>query len=432
MTGLSGYASLVAHDGIDRAEPAWRREARLTALDWLGTHPMPTARDEPWHYTPVDKVLAGLDRAERPGPPARLDPAQVAILAGDHGGTCLVFVNGVFDAGASHREPVAGASVGPISHLDPTARPWPVAAGSRTDGFVALNGAAADDGASVSIGAGTSTPLPIHIVHVAMPELDRTIATHPEAHIHLAEGTRASIIESYIGIGGAVLTNASTVIDVGDGAVLTYHRVQSEVAQAIHVGHVRVRVGSDAEVRATSVSIGAAISRVAVDVTIEGDRSRVDVDGLYVPSGEQHHDHVITLEHAGSHTSSTQRFRGVMDDRARGSFTGQIIVNPDTVDTSAHQTNHSVLLTPTAQSDSRPWLEILADDVRCTHGATVGRLDDQALFYLRSRGIPAPLARRILIEAFTSEITDAVEPASLRDHLNARLTARRAHLEEAG
>lgn len=427
MNGLAIHDALAAPGGTDRSEPPWRREARVAALDWLGAHPMPTRRDEPWHYTPVDKVLAALEAAARPDPSVRLDPNRLDALVGDHGGSRVVFVNGAFDEAASRVTASDAESIGAFSHVDGARASASWLDVDRLDGFVALNHLVADDGASIVIGPGPERAEPVHIVHVVAPGPDGSVAAHPQTVVRLAEGARANVIESFVGLGGASFTNAATSIEVGDGASCTYHRIQSEAAETVHIGHVRALVGRDAQIRAASISLGASISRVAFDITLEGDGSSVDIDGLYVPSGAQHHDNVITVEHAGSHTRSTQRFKGVINDRAHGAFTGHIVVRPGTVDTTSHQTNHSILLTPTAQSDSRPWLEILADDVRCTHGATVGRLDEAALFYLRSRGIPEGRAREILIDAFASEITDAVEPQSLRDHLAARIAVTRAH-----
>jgi Fe-S cluster assembly protein SufD len=294
----------------------------------------------------------------------------------------------------------------------------------RLDGFAALSWSAGADGASIDVPAGVTVETPVHVVHVAAPELDVALVGHPNTIVTVGEGARLTLIESFVGFTGDGLTNASTVIDVADRAQLTYHRIQTEPASCMHVGRADIRTGADSRVHASSFSIGAGVSRVAFDITAAGDRSTIDIDGLYLPAARAQHDNVVTIEHLGAHTRGTQRFKGVIDDRARGSFTGHVIVRPGTIDASAMQANHTVLLTRTAEADSRPWLEILADDVACTHGASVGRLDEDALFYLRSRGIPEADARRVLIHGFVSEILECVEPASLRDHLVARIGAR--------
>jgi Fe-S cluster assembly protein SufD len=169
---------------------------------------------------------------------------------------------------------------------------------------------------------------------------------------------------------------------------------------------------------------GADIARSALDVGFGGPEGRAELDGLYLPAGRQRHDHVVTVDHAASRCTSTQRFHGIVDDHARGSFSGHVIVRPGTVATDADQVNRNLVLRPTAQADTRPWLEILADDVRCTHGATVGRLDDEALFYLRSRGIPLAESRAMLVAAFAAAVVDDLTPERLRQRLAAELATR--------
>ncbi|WP_421119633.1 Fe-S cluster assembly protein SufD [Aquihabitans daechungensis] len=390
---------------------------------------MPTRRDEPWRYTPVEELAALLSTAVHPRTSFGLAAAQIDIMAGDHGGPRIVFVNGTFAPGPSSRREEPGADVRALSEIGRTSAPGPALEPDRLDGFVALNALAGEDGAVITVGADHAATAPIHVVHVAVPDLDDCLLTHPSTVVKIEAGACATIIESYVGFTGAALTNATTVIDVHDSAGCTYHRVQTETPTASHLGYVRIRAGHDASVNCTSFTIGASTSRVAIDAGLLGDRSRIDLAGLYVPDRDDTHDQVITAEHHGSHTCSNQRFNGVMNDRARGSFTGQVIVQPGTIDTDAHQVNHSLLLTDTAESDTRPWLEILADDVRCTHGATVGRLDDDAIFYLRTRGIPEMDARRMLIEGFASEIIDVVADETLRDHLRSRMRAKQQRRE---
>jgi Fe-S cluster assembly protein SufD len=170
-------------------------------------------------------------------------------------------------------------------------------------------------------------------------------------------------------------------------------------------------------VHSSSFLLGSDITRNAIDVVLRGPRACLELHGLYLPSAAQRHDNVTTVEHAASGGSSRQLFKGVIDGHAQGSFSGRIIVRPDTQATDAHQTTRSLLLRPTAAANARPWLEIFADDVKCTHGATVGRLDDEAMFYLRTRGIPTAEARSMLISAFINEMTEAVELPSLRTFL---------------
>jgi Fe-S cluster assembly protein SufD len=404
-------------------EPEWRRDRRRAAQAWLAAHDLPTTRDESWRYTRVADVVAALERAV-PAPPApRLVPAIIDALAGDLGGVRVVFVDGRFDPAASRLgDGRDGVAAGPFS-LGFGATGPDGAAAPPPDGFVALNDAAGGDGVAVDVSGGVELEAPIHVVHVVAHAGDAPTSAQPSTMVRVGPAGHARLVESYVGTGASGLTNAVTVIDVGEGASLGYHRVQDEGAEAVHVGHVTIGAERDARVHVTSFHLGAAVARVAVDVTLAGDGAEVELDGLSVPATGHHHDQVVRVDHAASHGRSVERFKAVVADRAHAAFTGHVIVGRGTVDTTAAQTSASLLLGPTARTDTRPWLEILADDVRCTHGATVGRLDDDALFYLRSRGLPLDEARRLLVEAFVAELVDAVEPPSLADHLRGRLAS---------
>jgi Fe-S cluster assembly protein SufD len=246
---------------------------------------------------------------------------------------------------------------------------------------------------------------------------DTPTGSHPHTVIDVAAGSRLTVIETYAGLSGRSLTNAATAIAVGPGAELTHYKIQNEAAECIHVAHTAITQSTGSDVRSCTIMLGADIARNAVDVVLGGTDATLEVDGLYLPTARQRHDNVVTVEHAASSCTSRQLFKGVVDDHARGSFSGRIIVGPDTVATDAGQTSRSLLLQPTAEADSRPWLEIFADDVKCTHGATVGRLDDEAMFYMRSRGIAERDARAMLIGAFVNEIIEGARPETLRTYL---------------
>lgn len=387
---------------------------------WFDEHGLPTARDEAWHYTPVDAIAAQLDLVERSTAQpldARLDLPLIDSLVGDHGGPRIVFVNGIHVPALSHRRPLpAGAWCG--NHPN---RPGDPAEAVRYDGFQALNDLGQTDTATVEVHGGVRLGAPIHIVHLTVPGDGVTLA-QPRTSIRVDADASVTVIETYAGLAGATVTNAATDIHMGARARLTHQRIQSEPPDGLHVGHTAVALGPASQLRAVSVMLGAATARSALDVTIAGEAADAAVEGLYLPRGRQRHDNVVTVDHAASNAATRQHYKGVIGDDARGSFSGHVIVRPGTVGTDAHQTNRNLLLTPRAQADSRPWLEIFADDVACTHGATVGRLDDDALFYLRSRGIPQPDARRMLIDAFAAEIIDQLTPASLRDHVRDAVT----------
>jgi Fe-S cluster assembly protein SufD len=389
---------------------------------WLERHGLPTGREEAWRSTPVREVLAALETATPATPDADVvERSLVDDLAGDHGGPRLVVVNGGLVPELSDLDPgVAGLWLGGAEALRPRPRPPRGDEDQPADGFHALNWAAGRDVAAVLVDPGVRVEVPVHVVHLSLPGLD-TSASHPRTVVRAGANSRLHVIETYAGRCGPSLTNASTRLVAGDGATVTHHRIQDESADAIHLGRIGIDQAGGSTVRSTSLLIGGRIARAALEVRLRGGGARVDLTGLARPVGHQQHDHVILVDHQASDGTSTQHFRGVVDDRAMSAFSGHVIVRPGTTGTDASQSNPNLVLRTTAQAETRPWLEILADDVRCTHGATVGRLDDEALFYLRSRGIALQEARAMLVAAFAAEITDAITPDSLREHVTSRL-----------
>jgi Fe-S cluster assembly protein SufD len=381
-----------------------------TATDagrWLAERGLPSPADEWWRYAGLDAVLGGaFVPAARPA--ALPDRAEVDRLAGRHDGPRLVFVDGAFAPDLSDVEglPAGLACTSSAPVTGSTAR--------RYDGFQALNDLAGADGARVHLGEGVALGAPVSVVHVATGADGAAPASHPRTTIELERGARATVVEAYVGTGSSHLANARTSIRLGADAELSRYRVVHEVPDAVHIGHTRVTQEAGSTLRAWSVLAGAAVARDALDVRLAGAGASVDVAGLYLPVGRQRHDLAVTVDHAADGGTSRQRLRGVVDDSARGAFSGRVIVQEGTRGNDASQLDRSLLLTPTAEADSRPWLEIFADDVRCTHGATVGELDADALFYLRSRGIPEPEARRLLVAAFVDELLGDVEVPTLR------------------
>jgi len=411
---------------LDRLIPAGPPDPpSLRATNWLLTHGLPAPHDEAWRYSPVNEIISRL-AAATPAQPRPITRADIDRLAGNHGPNRLVLVNGLYMPSLSDADArTAGRWIGRLSDLPPgTVSTSVPVSGDFTDGFQALNRAAGADPAVVAIEPGgrddpdSGAPAPIHIVHVAVPGA-RPEISQPRTVIDVGDRAHLHLIETFTGLPGATTTNATTTIRLGHGAALTHHRLQTEAAGATHIGHTQVSQAAESRYETSSLMLGADIARHTIDVTLHEPDAHAALTGLYRPAGHQRHDTAVRVDHAASHGTSTQQFKGVVDDHARGSFSGHVIVRPDTIANDAQQTNRNLVLQPTAQADTRPWLEIFADDVRCTHGATVGRLDDDALFYLRSRGIPLDESRTILIDAFVREITDAIEPVSLRDHLAA-------------
>lgn len=403
---------------LDRLAPVPGDGVRAArGRSWFETNGLPDPTEEAWRSTPLEEVVAALEAAgPAPATWGAVDRAVVDDLAGDHGGPRLVFVNGALVPALSDLAPTtAGLWLGGADGLRPRRAPRaPAPVDEPVDGFHALSWAAGRDVAAVLVDPDVELAAPVHVVHLAAPGEGPSV-THPRTVVRVGPASHLDLIETFVGLDGRTITNASTRVLAGEGASVTYHRVVAEAPGAIHLGRAAIEQSARSTVGTTSLLVGGDIVRNAIDVRLLGPDSRVALTGLYRPVGRQRHDNVITVDHVASRGTSTQRFKGMVDDSARGSFSGHVIVRPGTVGTDASQSNPNLVLAPTAQADTRPWLEILADDVRCTHGATVGRLDQEALFYLRSRGIPEAEARNLLIEAFAAEILDAISPPSLRD-----------------
>ena len=334
--------------------------------------------------------------------PTSVTPMLIDAMV-DATGPRLVFVNGMHAAELSdcHRLP----------------------AGVRCD-VSDTNSGGGSPIATLTVDDGVRFEEPIRVVHVAVPDADevQSLLSRARTIIELGTDAHAVVVETFGGLDGArasTMTESSTTIRLGDRAELVHYRIQIDALAATHVGHTLIDQGADSSVRMTSVTLGGDIARNAIHVHLDGPGARADLAGIAVTGGHQRHDTVVTIDHAASRCMSNQRFHGVVDDHGRGAFSGEIIVQPGATGTDAHQSSRNLVLDPNAEADSRPWLRILADDVRCTHGATVGRLDDDALHYLRSRGIPLVAARSMLIDAFLGDLTDSIAHESVRAHIAA-------------
>lgn len=414
-----------ALDGATLIEPAHRPPpAGRHALDADG---FPTAKDERWRDTPIRDVLARL-QSTTTGEPAALTLENVDALAGRHGAVRLVFVDGRFIAELSDRSDVAGLWCGPASAvpdefaLQLESMRQHAAALEPADGFSDLNRTSCHDEAVIISRPGAAVAETVHIVDLQISDNQRS---QPRALVSVGADSVMEVVESFVGTGEQGFTNAVTFAAVGRGASLTHQHVQREPITSVNLARTIFEQDAHSEVSTTSLTLGADICRHAIDIVQIGEHATTTINGLYVPTGRQRHDTSITVDHAASHGVSTQTVSGVIDDHASGSFTGHVVVRENTIANNARQSNRNLVMTSTAQANTRPWLEIFADDVQCTHGATVGRLDAEALFYLRSRGIELNLARAMLVEAFIAEIVDKVTPASLHDEVEANLAERR-------
>lgn len=371
-----------------------REEAaeRFEQLGW------PTPRIEEWRYT----NLAPLQKVQWRSDESRDAFESTASLAGE-AALELIFVNGrlVQRTGDVKFAPAADA------HL----ADW------EQNAMVALNTANMQDGARIEIPAGVIAEGFIHLLFLGRGD---GIWSHPRNVIVAGSNAQVKVVETYVGSGN-YFTNAVTEIVAEEGAVVDHYRVECESADAFHVGNVFVRQERSSNVTSRNILIGAALARVETHVSLAGEGASVTLDGLFTGTGKQHLDSRTVIDHVKPHCESFEMYKGVLDQSARGVFDGKIIVRPDAQKTVSRQVNRNLLLSETAVVDSKPTLEIHNDDVKCNHGSTIGQIEQEPLFYLRSRGISEDEARNLLVHAFASEIVDRMTIEPVREQIRRAL-----------
>jgi Fe-S cluster assembly protein SufD len=280
------------------------------------------------------------------------------------------------------------------------------------------------DGLFLHVPRGTVVQEPIHALFVSMSNGHASMA-HPRNLMVIEAGAQASVVESHAGIdGGAYLTNAVTEIALGDHAVLDHVRITRELDAASHLSHIEAALGRSASFASHAISLGGGLVRHDVDVVLDGEGADVTLNGLYALSGAQHVDNHTLIDHARPNGTSRELYKGVLDGRSRGIFDGTIVVRPDAQKSDARQINRNLLLSEEALADSKPTLRIHADDVKCSHAATIGQIEENALFYLRSRGLSEEMARSLLVNAFVSDILGRLRIEPVRAGLECLLFTR--------
>ncbi len=250
------------------------------------------------------------------------------------------------------------------------------------------------------------------------------VMSNPRSMILAGPGSRLAVVETYAGTAGSTtFTNTVNRVVVGSGATVDHYKIQDEPDTGFHLGLLDVRQGPDSRFSSLSVALGSLIARHEVRVRLEGEGAHTTINGLYLPGGDRHHDNPILVEHVAPRCTSRQLYKGIATDRGHGVFNGRIVVRPGAPGADASQTSKNLLLSDHAEIDTRPRLEILTDDVKCTHGAAVGALDADAIFYLRSRGVPLEQALAILTTAFAHEMLETIREAPLRTHLETLVDA---------
>jgi Fe-S cluster assembly protein SufD len=401
--------------------PEWLEPIRRAAAESFAATGFPTSRQEEWRFTPVTSIAQGAWRPAQPANGVGRDRLS-AFRFGHPEWSTLVFVNGWFNEGLSsigtlprgvRVSSLADALQADGALLETHLGRHPPA---ETSPFTALNTASFRDGGLVHVPAGVELPHPVHFLYVTTAEAAGTV-THPRNLIVVGRGGRAAVIESYVTLapGEVYWTNPVTEVAAGEGSWLEHTRIQRESERGYHVGLTHVNQYRDSHYRSFTMAMGAALSRHNLHVRLNAENIETLMYGLYLTQGEQLADNHTAIYHDQPNCRSWEVYKGVLEDRSRAVFNGKVLVRPEAQKTDAKQTNRNLLLSDGARVDTKPQLEIFADDVKCTHGATVGRLDDIALFYTRSRGVPAPAAERLLTYAFAAEVIEevALEPVRL-------------------
>ena len=407
-------------------DPAWLAPIRKSGIARFAELGFPTTRQEDWRFTNLAPLLRKRFTFAS-GATGEPTPAALQAHLWDADGPRLVFVSGRFSPRLSHGalDGVSVANLGAALADDPAAIEGQLNryAHMRADALTALNSAFLADGAYVRVAAGALVKRPIHLVYVSVND-EQPQVSYPRTLIVAGPRSQCAIVESYVGFGGSCFTNAVTELVVGDNAVVDHYKVQRETETAFHIGALYIHQQCNTNVRSHCISLGGSLVRHNITAVLAGEGSDCHLNGLYVVGGQQHVDNHLRVEHAAAHCSSREVFKGILDGSSRAVFTGRIVVQPGAQKTDAKQTNHNLLLSGAAQVDTKPQLEIRADDVKCTHGATIGQLDDEALFYLRARGIPDAAAHGLLTYAFASASLNEIHVAPLRAQIEGLVRAR--------
>ena len=439
----------VYRDDFDKlpSAPDWLQTLRNQGMARFEALGFPSTKNEDWHFTSVAPIaersfaLASVGDAEetneRRGAPRRkrdatnaagITPAHLERFKfGEHDWHTLVFVNGVLSEDLSS---FAGLGAG--------VRVWSLARAIKSDAevvqrnlgniakfeqhtFTALNTAFISDGAFIELQPDTVVERPIHLLFVS----DGDGVSHPRNLVVAGRHSHAVLIESYVSVRDSeYFTNAVTEIAVGDGAHIDHYRLQRESESAFHVGTVQAREARDSQLHSFSFATGGSLARTNIYTSLDGDAATCTLNGLYLTDGTQHIDNQTSIEHIAPNCPSHELYKGILDGRSHGVFNGKVYVHPEAQKTDGKQSNNNLLLSPSARVDTKPQLEIFADDVKCTHGATVGRLDEVAMFYLNSRGIGRETARTLLTYAFAADVLETIELEPLKKELEKMVLAR--------
>jgi len=421
---LTQFRDLVenATGGLPAARVEWLARRRRAASERLQRARWPGRKDEAWRYTSLQPLREQKFRLADRRPSKALTAGEIeSLFVGSGTSRRLVFVNGRFEAGFSDLADLpTGVRIGSLRHVLETEpelveQYLGVVSGEGEDSpFTALNTALITDGALVIVPQGTLVETPLEILHLAVED-GAPLMVQPRNLVVLEAGARASLVERYQSLDRtAYFRNGVSEIALGEGARLAHDRLQEESPLAFHLAGLHIRLAARSEYQCASAALGAAWSRTEFHVRFAGEGASSRLDGLYFAGDRTLVDNHLDIEHAVPGCRSQENFRGILDGRGAAVFDGRVVVAKDAQKTDAHLANANLMLSRNAEVDTKPQLEIYADDVQCSHGTTVGQLDTEAVFYLRSRGIPLTEARKLLCLGFAGEVLarfgDVVQP----------------------
>ena len=397
------------------------KSLRRAAFERFADIGFPTTKNEDWHFTSVSSI-ADQEFTLLPAATGDVQRNELAPFLFGLSGHLMTFVNGRFDASLSDVSALpAGVTLIDLATAWTSSPTLAARVGKQTGyqnaAFTALNTAFMSDGAVLEIAKDVEVAQPIHLLFITDATAAKSMM-HPRNVVVVGRHAKATVIESYVSLSDAMyLTNAVTEIAIGEGATLTHYKMQREAARAFHVSTVEVAQAKDSHYVSFSLTTGGRLSRSNVYTTLDGDGCGATLNGLVMLGGEQHADVQTQIVHAQPNCYSRELYKNVLDDSSHGVFNGKVYVHPVAQKTDGKQTNKTLLLSEAAHMDTKPQLEIFADDVKCTHGATIGQIDETALFYLKSRGISNTLARQLLTYAFAADVLETIELDPVRESL---------------
>ncbi|HCK08307.1 MAG TPA: Fe-S cluster assembly protein SufD [Candidatus Latescibacteria bacterium] len=400
-------------------------QARRSAIETFSKNGFPTPKDEAWKSINLAALTDTFTATDRPdsSPPTGLVESHAQGIDG----WTLVFVDGYFDERLSNFADLPeGLTLTSIADALTSDSAFIEAhmgkvADNGEHAFTALNTAFLKDGAIVHVKRGVVVDKPIHVLYLSTATQERTVSYQRSLFV-TEENSQVTIVETFAGVGTeSYLSNHVAEIVIGDNSVVDHYKVGLEADQALHVSNQKVRQGRTSNFSSHSISVGGAFVRNDVSSALDGEACESTINGLYVLNGTQHCDNYTLLEHCQPNCPSHELYKGILDDSSRAVFRGKIHVHQIAQGTDAYQQNKNILLSESARVNTKPQLEIYADDVKCSHGATIGQLDEDALFYLQARGIDKTAAHRMMLEAFAGDILSRIKIDGLREALTSRV-----------